>query len=115
MFGIPSEYVIPVANFIGVGILGILAYFGQRWGKNSPTPVEQQIEVAGALVDGSSVKQLAAALEAQTMEIMSYRLGAEKARQAQYRSIEVGNQLVNEIGELRHELSDLTREIARSK
>lgn len=115
MFGIPTDYVIPLANFIGVGILGILAYFGQRWGKSSPTPDERQIEVAGALVDSNAVRELTEALEAHTSEMAAMRLGGDKARQAQYRTIEIGNQLSNEIAELRHELGDLTREIARAK
>lgn len=39
MFGIPIEDVIPLANFIGLGFLGVLAYFAQRWGQ--PAEVER--------------------------------------------------------------------------
>ena len=115
MFGIPTEQIIPVANFIGLGILGILAYFGQRWGKTQPTPAEKQLEIAGALVDSAAVKQLASAIEAHTMEAIAQRKDAEKGRQATYRMIEVGNGLVDELSEMRREISDLAKEVARRR
>ena len=58
MFGIPIEDVIPLANFIGLGFLGVLSYFAQRWGQRARTVAEKAVEVAGALVDSQSVKDL---------------------------------------------------------
>jgi hypothetical protein len=37
MFGIPAEQIVPIANLIGLGFLGLLAAFGHQWGKNQPT------------------------------------------------------------------------------
>lgn len=44
-------------------------------GHQHSMPAEKQIEVAGALVDGSSVRELAAALEAHTIECIANRHG----------------------------------------
>lgn len=115
MFGISSEQIIPIANFIGLGLLGILAYFGQRWGKAQPTPTDRTVEVAGALVDSESVRLLAAALEAHTMETIESRKDAERMRQLGHRLVDALNQVGGEIEEIRRAVSDLAKEIARMK
>ena len=113
MFGIASDQIIPIANFIGLGILGILAYFGQRWGKAAPTAQDRTYEVAGALVDSEAIKLLAAALEAHTLENIASRQDREKCRQATYRSIEAAGKVAGEIEELRRAVGDLANQIAR--
>ncbi|WP_376704666.1 hypothetical protein RQ479_07945 [Mesorhizobium sp. ISC25] len=115
IFGMSVEQIIPFANFVGLGLLGILAAFGLRFGRSNATPGERQLEIAGALVDSAAVKQLASAIEAHTLETVACRLDAEKARQAMYRMIEVGNRIVDELGDMRREVGDLGKEIARSK
>lgn len=115
IFGIPAEQLVPVANFIGLGFLGLLAIFGLRFGRSNATPAERQVEVAGALVDNTAVKQLASAIEAHTLEAMTQRLDAEKQRQGLYRLIEVANRVVEEMAELRREIGDLAKEVARRK
>ncbi|MBZ9719085.1 hypothetical protein LB519_14650 [Mesorhizobium sp. AD1-1] len=115
IFGIPAEQLVPVANFIGLGFLGLLAIFGLKYGGKTATPAERQVEVAGALVDNSAVKALAAAIEGYTLEAIAHRTDAEKQRQVSYRVIEVANRAVDEIAELRHEIGDLAKEVARGK
>lgn len=115
LFGIPAEQIVPIANFIGLGLLGLLAAFGHRWGKSQPTPVEKSLEVAGALVDSGAVKQLAAAIEAHTLEAMSQRHDSEKSRQATYRLIEIAVRMVDEMEELRRAVADVANQVARMK
>lgn len=115
IFGIPAEQLVPVANFIGLGLLGLLALLGVRFGRRTPTPVERQVEVAGALVDNSAVKNLAEAIEAHTVEAIAQRVDAEKNRQAAYRLIEVLSRFVDEASDMRHEIGDLAKEIARKR
>ncbi|QDC00388.1 hypothetical protein [Mesorhizobium sp. 8] len=115
MFGIPTEQIIPIANFIGLGILGVLAYFGQKWGKAQPTHVERAVEVAGALVDNTAVRELATALTAHTAALVASRLDNEKERQARYRMMEIGSSLTGEVEELRRAIADAATQIARLK
>lgn len=104
MLGIPIEHVIPIANFIGLGILGLLAYVGQRWGQRTPSPSEKAVEVAGALVDSQSVKDLAAAIEKHTAECAAMRQDSERARR-------LGHELVEAVGELTKELTEIRSEM----
>lgn len=115
IFGIPVEQIIPFANFLGVCLLGVLAAFGLKFGKNTPTPADRQVEVAGAIVDNSAVRELAVAIQAYTAESIASRLDADKARKTLYRLAEVGDRLVDEISDMRRELGDLAKEIARAK
>ncbi|WP_181173744.1 hypothetical protein [Mesorhizobium sp. B2-3-12] len=61
------------------------------------------------------VKALAAAIEGYTLEAIAHRVDAEKQRQVGYRFIEVANRAVDEIAELRREIGDLAKEVARGK
>jgi hypothetical protein len=115
MFDIQADQIVPIANVIGLGLLGILAAFGHRWGKNQPTPAEKTMEVAGAIVDNGAVRELAAALRAHTAELAAGKTDSDRARQAVYRLIEVGSRIVDELSEMRREIGDLAKEIARSK
>ncbi|TPL30160.1 hypothetical protein [Mesorhizobium sp. B2-4-7] len=115
IFGIPAEQLVPFANFIGLGMLGVLAAFGLGYGRKNATPAERQVEVAGALVDNSAVKELAEAIESYTKELIEGRADDEKQRAALYRLIEVGNRFVDEVGDLRRDVGDLAKEIARAK
>ena len=115
MFGIQADQIVPIANLIGLGILGVLAAFGHRWGKNQPTPAEKTMEVAGAIVDNGAVRELAAALRAHTAECILERQDGERARKAFYQLAEIGVRLVDEISDMRREIGDLAKEIARRK
>ncbi|MCF6126084.1 hypothetical protein EN904_10605 [Mesorhizobium sp. M7A.F.Ca.CA.001.07.2.1] len=115
ILGIPAEQLVPIANFVGLALLGLLAMLGLRFGRGTVTPAERQVEVAGALIDNSAVKELAASIEGYTMELIAGRADNEKQRQAMYRLIEVGNRFVDEVGDLRRDIGDLAKEIARSK
>lgn len=115
MFGIQTDQIVPIANLIGLGLLGVLAAFGHRWGKNQPTPAEKTMEVAGAIVDNGAVRELAAALRAHTAELAAGKADSEKARQTIYRLIEVGSRIVDELSDTRREIGDLAKEIARAK
>lgn len=104
MFGIPIEDVIPLANFIGLGFLGVLAYFAQRWGQREPTVAEKAVEVAGALVDSQSVKDLSVAIEKHTTECAAMRQDAERARRLGHELVEAVAELTKELTEIRSEL-----------
>lgn len=114
MFGIPAEHVVPIANLIGLGILGLLAFFGQRWGKARPTPAEKNIvEVAGALVDSTAVQHLAAAIEASTVESMEARAQIKAGIEAIFKLARVLDHGTGEVEELRRAIGDLANQIAR--
>jgi len=115
IFGIPAEQLVPIANFVGLALLGLLAMFGLRFGRLNPGTGASEVEVAGALVDSTAVKALASAIEAHTMEAIAQRVDAEKNRQAMYRLIEVANRFVDEVSDMRREIGDLAKEIARHK
>jgi hypothetical protein len=103
MFGIPVEHVTTIANFIGLGILGLLAYFGQRWGKAQPTPAEKQVTLAGALVDSTSVRELTAVLEA-------HRKENEDGRHQMRRAVDALQKLVAAIEKLADETEEMRRD-----
>lgn len=117
MLGIPAEQIVPIANFIGLGILGVVAYFGQRWGRGQAVPADKTLEVAGALIDAKSVQLLAAAIEAGNFEVLETRKAhkedAEKARALGHRLVDALNSIADELQELRREVAQLGREIAR--
>jgi hypothetical protein len=115
MFGIPVEQVIPLANFIGLGILGLVGAFGLWWGQRKKTPGERTLEVAAALVDGEAVRLLAAAIEAHTVEMIASRHEAEKARALGYRLVEAVPGIAGELEELRRNVGELANQIARKK
>lgn len=107
MFGLPIEQFTTIAQFLGVALVGLLWVLGGRWGAKTQTPDEKTVEVAGALVDASSVKLLAGAIEAQTLEMTTRRAEGEKARAVSYRALEMAGKLVGEIEELRGEIRHL--------
>lgn len=113
IFGIPVDQLVPFLNFLGLGILGIIAAFGVWFGRKSGS--SSDVEVAGALVDSRSVDRLTAAIEAHTMEMIAHRQDAEKARKARYRALEVMTGFAGEVEELRRAVVDMTNQIARSK
>ncbi|WP_192246019.1 hypothetical protein [Mesorhizobium silamurunense] len=114
ILGIPVDQLTSVANFLGLAFLGLLAIIGFRRGRSSLIPTGE-VELAGALVDSAAVKMLAAAIEANTAESIAARKDREKDRQALYRLIEMGNRFVDEVSEMRHEIGDLSKEIARRR
>lgn len=104
MFGIPIEHLIPVANFLGLGILGLLAWLGQRWGQRHSTPIEKQIEVAGALVASWSVRDLTVAIEAHTTECIAMRHDSNRSRRLGHELVEAINGMTKELSEVRREM-----------
>ena len=72
-----------IANALVVLIVGLAAGLGIRSGKKSGSPAlplddQPRLEFAGALIDSSSAKQLAAAIEALTMESINRRKSSER-------------------------------------
>lgn len=66
---------VAAANALVILITGLAVGLGFRRGVKAPTPSGgSSVEVAGALVDSSSIRQLAAALEAQTLEMIAHRM-----------------------------------------
>lgn len=114
ILGIPADQLTSVANFLGLAFLGFLALMGFRRGQRSLIPTGE-VELAGALVDSTAVKMLAAAIEASTTESITARKEAEKDRAASYRLAEVGSRLADELSDIRREIGDLTKEIARRR
>jgi len=107
--------------WLGAAAGSMLAAFVLRMGwksaggeKRGPSDGKSFV-LDAALVDSTAVKQLASAIEAHTMEAIAQRVDAEKSRQLGYRMIETGNRLVDECAELRHEIGDLGKEIARKR
>lgn len=86
---------VDVANGILILFASILGALGLRKGLNSPAnkPVEVSAEVAGALVDSTSVRHLTAAVKEYTAEV-------NNTRQAIYRL----NTNVKEVGDEMREL-----------
>ncbi|TPN43191.1 hypothetical protein [Mesorhizobium sp. B1-1-7] len=115
ILGIPAEQLVPIANFVGLALLGLLAMLGLRFGRGTATPAERQVEVAGALVDNSAVRELASSIDGYTLELSAGRADNEKQRQALYRLAEVGSRFVDEVADLRRDIGDLAKEIARAK
>lgn len=62
-----------VANGLLIIILGILSWLGWNRGKGKGRP-EQTAEIAGAIVDNSALLKVAAAIEAQTLEMIAHRM-----------------------------------------
>lgn len=113
MSGIPSDLVLPLAQLVGVGILGILAAFGIWWGQRRTPSSDRTMEVAGALVDSKSVMALAAAIEAQTMERITARKDAEKTRKLGYELRDTLDDFIKELQEIRREMRELGNAIMK--
>ena len=62
-----------LANGLLVIILGVLSWLGWNRGKGKGR-LEQTAEIAGAIVDNSALLKVAAAVEAQTAEMIAHRL-----------------------------------------
>lgn len=113
IFGIEiDDNFIPLANFFGFAILGALSILGLRWGAKNPTSAERQVEVAGAIVDSDSIRQLTAAIEAHNMELIASRVDHDKLRQVGYRLCEAIERASNELREIRSGMYELTKEVA---
>lgn len=95
-----------IANAIVILVVGLAAGLGLRTGRKNQQaamPAERAIEVAGALIDSSSAKELAAAIEAQTFEMIN-------ARKSQERVAETLGERMKDLGE---EIGGLILELAR--
>ncbi|PWE57678.1 hypothetical protein DEM27_00240 [Metarhizobium album] len=89
-----------IANAIVILVIGLATGLGIRSGRRSAqaaAPAERAVEVAGALIDSSSAKELTAAIEAQTMEMINGRKTQERAADALGKKIE---DLTDKVGAL---------------
>ena len=89
-----------IANAIVILVVGLAAGLGLRTGRKNQQaalPAERAVEVAGALIDSSSAKELAAAIEAQTFEMINGRKSQERAADALGKKIE---DLTDQVGVL---------------
>ena len=89
-----------IANAIVILVVGLTAGLGLRTGRKNQQaalPAERAVEVAGALIDSSSAKELAAAIEAQTFEMINGRKSQERAADALGKKIE---DLTDQVGVL---------------
>ena len=89
-----------IANAIVILVVGLAAGLGLRPGRKNQQaalPAERAVEVAGALIDSSSAKELAAAIEAQTFEMINGRKSQERAADALGKKIE---DLTDQVGVL---------------
>ena len=89
-----------IANAIVILVVGLAAGLGLRTGRKNQQaamPAERAVEVAGALIDSSSAKELTAAIEAQTFEMINGRKSQERAADALGKKIE---DLTDQVGVL---------------
>lgn len=91
---------VDVAQGVLIVFASLLGAIGLRRGYNSPKSVEAVTEVAGALVDSSSINKLVEAVQEYTAEIHS-------TRQALHRSNKNTEELGDQIRELRITLQRL--------
>jgi len=80
------EWVIYIGGIIGTSIAAIFIRMGWKAGGGSPSSGSAQIE--GALVDSSSVKQLAAAVEAMNMTVMTIHRDSETIGKARVETLQ---------------------------
>ena len=92
-----------IANAVVILIVGLAAGLGLRKGRNSAAPSGATMEVAGALIDSASARQLAAAIEAQTMEMINCRKSGERGVEA----------LAESLDDLTQEIEALKMEVVR--
>jgi hypothetical protein len=104
-----NEIVTTIGVFFGAGIAAYVGYFLKA------KPPGKQIEVAGALVDGSSAKDLAEALRDHATAIRDGRDDAEKGRKVAYELREQIGKLTDEVEELRRVVGDGANQIARRR
>lgn len=104
MLGLPIEHFITVAQFLGIAAVGLLWVIGGRWGQKTPTPVEKTLEVAGALVDSTAVKELATALNRYTDSYVAAAGEQDKLRRLGHEIVESVDALTNELREVRTEI-----------
>ncbi|MHB2265637.1 hypothetical protein [Aliihoeflea sp. PC F10.4] len=88
-----------LANAIVILITGLAVGLGFRNGKRAPQPKTEDatVAVAGALVDGSSVRQLAEVVE-------HYRQDQERARKIGHELVEAVEGMTREMSEMRAEM-----------
>ena len=115
MFGIPLDQFVPIAQFLGAALVGLLAAVGLRYGQKTPTPAEKTLEVAGALVDSQAVDRLTAAMLAHTAELAASRKDGERNRDLGHRLCDALNTMSGETEELRRAIAEVTREFVRKR
>lgn len=114
IFGLSVPDFVALANWIGIGLAGLVAAAAVLWGKSRPPSRKPaEFELAGAIVDSKSIKLLAAALEALLLESTAVRHEREKDRAVGHMLIRSIEKTAGEIHELRREIGDLGREVAR--
>ncbi|MHB2265052.1 hypothetical protein [Aliihoeflea sp. PC F10.4] len=90
---------VQAANALVILIVGLAAGLGWRSGKRAPQPKPEDatVAVAGALVDGSSVRQLAEVVE-------HYRQDQERARKIGHELVDAMEGMTREMSEMRAEM-----------
>lgn len=114
--GIP-EWVMWIGAAAGsmLGALVIRLGWKSAGGEKAGPSNGKTFTLDAALVDSASVKHLTASIDAATVEVVAQRLDAEKSRQLGYRMVEAVSRLVDETSDLRREIGDLAKEVARRK
>lgn len=96
---------VAAANALVILITGLAVGLGLKRGTKTPAPQPSNtIEVAGALVDSSSIRMLTAAIEAHNIERAQDRDQARADRR-------VANELIEAIQDLTKELSEIRSEM----
>ncbi|WP_141165542.1 hypothetical protein [Pararhizobium mangrovi] len=98
------DWLVYIAVGVGIAISTAIGRLGMQWGRAKPhgQAGEQNFQLSGALVDSSAVRQMASAVEAQTMEMIEQRKMAENHAHSLNRRLEaLGDQVDHLTGELR--------------
>lgn len=97
---------VAAANALVILITGLAVGLGLKRGTRTPPPpaTGSSIEVAGALVDSSSIRLLTAAIEAQNVERAQDREQAKADRKLGHELVEAIQDLTKELSEVRNEM-----------
>jgi len=109
------QWVYWIGGGVGTAFTTFAIHMGWKSGGEKKGGSDKTLVLDGALVDSSSIRMLTAAIEAGTLELITGRHDAEKARQAGYRMIETVAKLGDEVEELRRVVQDMSNQIARSR
>ncbi|MGJ8570413.1 MAG: hypothetical protein ACSHXI_06920 [Hoeflea sp.] len=104
MFGLTTEDATNIGTFIGAVVIAVIAYLGRQWGKRRVPPAEQSIEVAGAIVDASSVNNLARAIDRLASFGDDYLESEKRSRDLGHKGVDAVDRLTAEMRELRTEI-----------
>lgn len=96
---------VAAANALVILITGLAVGLGLKRGARTPAPQQSaSVEIAGALVDSSSIKLLTAAIEAINVELAQNREQTRYDRKVAHEVIEALHGLTKELSEIRDEM-----------